>query len=73
MNSLFEAIFLHANGLSSCHHNYVVHEVLNGCKNYRLLAKKDFADISYLKENLKPHLLRDFCTLCSGALVSDSL
>ena len=33
----------------------------------------NFADISYLKENFKPHLLRDVCTLCSGALVSDSL
>ena len=32
----------------------------------------NFADISYLKENFKPHLLRDVCTLCSGALVSDS-
>ena len=32
-----------------------------------------FADISYLEENFKPHLLRDVCTLCSGALVSDSL
>ena len=32
-----------------------------------------FADISYLKEKFKPHLLRDVCTLCSGALVSDSL
>ena len=47
----------------------------------RLRAKKgpappplgNFADISYLKENFKPHLLRDFCTLCSGVLVSDSL
>ena len=46
----------------------------------RLRAKKgpapplgNLADISYLKENLKPHLLRDVCTLCSGALVSDSL
>ena len=29
--------------------------------------------LSYLKENFKPHLLRDVCTLCSGALVSDSL
>ena len=29
-------------------------------------------DISYLKENFKAHLLRDVCTLCSGALVSDS-
>ena len=49
---------------------------------YRLRAKKgpapppplgNFADISYLEENFKTHLLRDVCTLCSGALVSDSL
>ena len=33
----------------------------------------NFADISYLEKNFKPHLLRDGCTLCSGALVSDSL
>ena len=33
----------------------------------------NFADISSLEENFKPHLLRDVCTLCSGALVSDSL
>ena len=33
----------------------------------------NFADISYLKGNFKLHLLRDVCTLCSGALVSDSL
>ena len=48
----------------------------------RLRAKKrscsppplgNFADTSYLEENFKPHLLRDVCTLCSGALVSDSL
>ena len=46
----------------------------------RLRAKKgpapplgNFVDISYLKENFKPHLLRDVRTLCSGALVSDSL
>ena len=47
----------------------------------RLRAKKgpappppgNFADISYLEENFKPHLLRDVCTLCSEALVSDSL
>ena len=49
----------------------------------RLRAKKgpappppplgNFADISYLEENFKPHLLRNVCTLCSGALVSDSL
>ena len=47
----------------------------------RLRAKKgpappplgNFADISYLEENFKPHLLRDVCTLCSGALVCDSL
>ena len=35
--------------------------------------KKGPADISYLEENFKPHLLRDVCTLCSGALVSDNL
>ena len=48
---------------------------------YRLRAKKgpappplgNSADIPYLEENFKPHLLRDVCTLCSGALVSDSL
>ena len=46
----------------------------------RLRAKKgpapplgNFADISYLEENFKPHLLRDVCTPCSGELVSDSL
>ena len=33
----------------------------------------NFADIFYLEENFKPYLLRDVCTLCSGALVSDSL
>ena len=33
----------------------------------------NFADISYLVENFKPHLLRDVCSLCSRALVSDSL
>ena len=49
-------------------------------KQFRLRAKKgpappqgNFADISCLEENFKPHLLRDVCTLCSGALVSDSL
>ena len=47
---------------------------------YRLRAKKgpapplgNFADIFYLEENFKPHLLKHVCTLCSGALVSDSL
>ena len=47
---------------------------------YRLRAKKgpapppgNFADISYFEENFKPHLLRDVYTLCSGALISDSL
>ena len=38
-----------------------------------LLPLGNFADISYLEENLKPHLLRDVCTLYSGALVCDSL
>ena len=33
----------------------------------------NFAGISYLEENFKPHLLRDVCTLCSGALLYDSL
>ena len=33
----------------------------------------NLADISYLKDNFKPNLLRDVCTLCSGALVSGSL
>ena len=33
----------------------------------------NFADISYLVENCKPSLLRDVCTLCSGALVCKSL
>ena len=51
-------------------------------RSNRLQAKKgpapppplgNFADISYLEGNFKPHLLRDVCTLCSGALVSDSL
>ena len=32
----------------------------------------NFADISYLVENWKPSLLRDVCTLCSGALVCKS-
>ena len=50
------------------------------CIEFRLRAIKgpapplgNFADISYLEENFKPHLLRDVCTLCSGVLVSDSL
>ena len=33
----------------------------------------NLADISYLKENFKLHLLGDGCTLYAGALVSDSL
>ena len=52
----------------------------DGGLSFRLRAKKgpapplgNFADISYLEENFKPHLLRNVCTLCSGALVSDSL
>ena len=51
-----------------------------GPTKYRLRAKirsgsppREFADISCLEENFKPHLLRDVCTLCSGALVPDSL
>ena len=53
----------------------------DSASNFRLRAKKgpappplgNFADISYLEENFKPHLLRDVCTLCCGVLVSDSL
>ena len=33
----------------------------------------NFADISYLVENRKPSLLKDVCTLCSGALVCKRL
>ena len=33
----------------------------------------NFADIFYLDENFKSYFLRDVCTLCSQALVSDSL
>ena len=54
--------------------------IFSSRRHSRLRAKKgpapplgNFADISYLEENFKPHLLRDVCTLCSGALVSDSL
>ena len=48
--------------------------IFSGSLSGRLRAKKgNFADISYLEVNFKSHLLRDFCTLCSGALVSDSL
>ena len=60
--------------------NYNLFQVENS-RHSRLRANKgpappplgNFADISYLEENFKPHLLRDVCTLCSGALVSDSL
>ena len=59
---------------------YIIHLWYNIFDINRLRAKKgpapplrNFADTSYLKENFKPHLLRDDCTLCSGALVSDSL
>ena len=31
------------------------------------------ADISYLEENFKLRQIEDVCTLCAGALVSDSL
>ena len=34
---------------------------------------REFLNISYLVENLKLRLLRDVCTLCAGALASDSL
>ena len=35
--------------------------------------KESFADISLPKENFKLHRIRDVCTLCDGALVSDSM
>ena len=70
--------------MESNHLNNLVEDVMRNIiisvKLFRLRAKKgpasplgNFADISYLEENFKPHLLRDVCTLCSGALVSDSL
>ena len=65
------------------YHSHVISMALMvfNCCCVRLRAKKgpappplgNFADISFLEENFKPHLLRDVCTLCSGALVSDSL
>ena len=67
----FKSIYVHMNAP----------EASKKYQTNRLRAKKgpappplgNFADISYLEENFKPHLLRDVCTLCSGALVSDSL
>ena len=63
---------------------FLISHMETGSVQYRLRAKKgpvpppplplgNFADISYLEENFKPHLLRDVCTLCSGVLGSDSL
>ena len=52
---------------------YTVKPVDFELKKVLLPPLGNFADISYLEENFKPHLLRDVCTLCSGALVSDSL
>ena len=76
LSSIFLSI-LHLNNRSD-NTFYFVYILL--FKHSRLRAKKgpapplgNFADISYLKQNFKPHLLRDVCTLCSGALVSDSL
>ena len=34
---------------------------------------ENFADIPYLEENFKLRRIRDVCTVCAGALVSDSL
>ena len=57
-----------------CHYYFLLHVVLDfELKKVLLPPLGNFADISYLEENFKPHLLRDVCTLCSGALVSDSL
>ena len=73
------------NSFSSCTiHYFIARQLMIAFVTvaYRLRAKKgpapppplgNFADISYLEENFKQHLLRDVCTLCSGALVSDSL
>ena len=46
---------------------------------FRLMAEnviappRNFANLSYLKENLKLRLLIDVCTMFAGALVSDSM
>ena len=58
------------------YHEYTIHNQIDFELKKVLLPPPplgNFADISYLEENFKPHLLRDVCTLCSGALVSDSL
>ena len=52
---------------------YILYIIDFELKKVLLPPLGNLADISYLKENFKPHLLRDVCTLCSGALVSDSL
>ena len=38
-----------------------------------LLPLRNFASLSYLKEDFKLRLLIDVCTMFAGALVSDSL
>ena len=47
--------------------------LLDGWLRMGLFPLGNFADISYLVENLKSSLLRDVCTLCFGALVCKSL
>ena len=42
-------------------------------ENGFLLPPREFAEIYYLEEHSKPRLLRDVCTLCTRALVYDSL
>ena len=59
--------------LYSSNYLYIYHIRLRAKKGPAPPSLGNFADISYLEENFKPHLLRDVCTLCSGALVSDSL
>ena len=46
----------------------IVSELLDfELKKVLLPPPKDFADKSYLEDIFKPRLLRDVCTLCSGA------
>ena len=80
--SFFEELIVLANHLDPAEmSHYAAFHVGLHCLPNRLRAKKgpappplgNFADISYLEGNFKPHLLRDVCTLCSGALVSYSL
>ena len=77
-NKLFTYIQIAKTNSAHClsYRYYLKYETINidfELKKVLLPPLGNFADISYLKENFKPHLLRDVCTLCSGALVSDSM